>query len=109
VPFSPDYSISKAAAFSLSQSLRTLLAGQGVDVHVVLPGPVDTDMTRDLEIPKASPRSVASRILDGVEDGDEEIFPDPMSAAIAESWRGGATKVLERQFAAYIQAEPAAA
>jgi short-subunit dehydrogenase len=49
VPFSPAYSISKAAAFSLSQSLRTLLAGRGVSVHTVLPGPVDTDMTRDLE------------------------------------------------------------
>ena len=45
VPFSPAYSVSKAAAFSLSQSLRTLLAGRGVSVHRVLPGPVDTDMT----------------------------------------------------------------
>src|SRR3989454_4377937 len=52
VPFSPAYSISKAAAFSLSQSLRALLAGRGVKVHVVLPGPVDTDMTRDLDISK---------------------------------------------------------
>src|SRR3979411_1938353 len=33
VPFSPAYSISKAAAFSLSQSLRSLLAGRGVKVH----------------------------------------------------------------------------
>jgi len=45
VPFSPSYSISKAAAFSLSQSLRVLLAGRGVSVHRVLPGPVETDMT----------------------------------------------------------------
>ena len=30
VPFSPAYSISKAAAFSLAQSLRALLAGRGV-------------------------------------------------------------------------------
>jgi NAD(P)-dependent dehydrogenase (short-subunit alcohol dehydrogenase family) len=37
VPFDALYSISKAAAFSLSQSLRALLAGQGVSVHVVLP------------------------------------------------------------------------
>ncbi|MFL6125998.1 SDR family NAD(P)-dependent oxidoreductase [Actinophytocola sp.] len=40
----PAYSVSKAAAFSLSQSLRALVAGQGVKVHAVLPGPVDTDM-----------------------------------------------------------------
>ena len=106
VPFSPTYSISKAAALSLSQSLRALLAGRGVSVHVVLPGPVDTDMTRNLDIPKATPESVARAIFDGVEKGEEEIFPDPMSASIAESWRSGATKALERQFAAYVQATP---
>ncbi|MGO8699678.1 MAG: SDR family NAD(P)-dependent oxidoreductase [Limisphaerales bacterium] len=109
VPFSPAYSVSKAAAFSLSQSLRTLLAGRGVSVHRVLPGPVDTDMTRDLDIPKASPASVAQAILDGVERGEEEIFPDPMSAAVAEGWRNGAVKALERQFAGFLQAEPVGA
>jgi NAD(P)-dependent dehydrogenase (short-subunit alcohol dehydrogenase family) len=106
LPFSPDYSISKAAALSLSQSLRALLAGRGVKVHVVLPGPVDTDMTRGLDIPKASPGAVARAILDGVEGGEEDIFPDPMSASIAEGWRGGVVKELERQFAEYVQAEP---
>jgi NAD(P)-dependent dehydrogenase (short-subunit alcohol dehydrogenase family) len=106
VPFSPSYSISKAAAFSLSQSLRTLLAGRGVSVHRVLPGPVDTDMTRNLDIPKASPESVARAILDGVEKGEEEIFPDPMSESVAEGWRSGAVKALERQFAAYVEAGP---
>src|SRR5437588_2441727 len=104
VPFSPAYSISKAAAFSLSQSLRALLAGRGVKVHVVLPGPVDTDMTRDLDISKASPESVARAIFEGVEKGEEDIFPDPMSAASADSWRSGAAKVLERQFAAFVPA-----
>jgi len=102
VPFSPSYSISKAAAFSLSQSLRVLLAGRGVSVHRVLPGPVDTEMTRGLNIPKASPESVARAIWDGVEKGEEEIFPDPMSEAIAEGWRTGAVKALERQFSAYL-------
>jgi NAD(P)-dependent dehydrogenase (short-subunit alcohol dehydrogenase family) len=106
VPFSPSYSVSKAAAFSLSQSLRVLLASRGVTVHRVLPGPVDTDMTRGLEIPKASPESVAQAIWDGVEKGEEEIFPDPMSEAIAEGWRSSAVKALERQFAAYVEATP---
>ena len=108
VPFNPDYSISKAAALSLSQSLRAVLAGDGVDVHVVLPGPVDTEMTSGLNIPKSSPESVARGILDGVENGEEEIFPDPMSAALAEGWRGGAVKALEREFAAFAEASPVA-
>ncbi|HEV8557253.1 MAG TPA: SDR family NAD(P)-dependent oxidoreductase [Actinophytocola sp.] len=106
VPLMPAYSISKAAAFSLSQSLRALLAGRGVRVHAVLTGPVDTDMTRGLEVPKASPESVARAIFDGVEKGEEDIFPDPMSESMAESWRNGAGKTLERQNAALVQAEP---
>lgn len=106
LPIIPAYSISKAAAFSLSQSLRALLAGQGVSVHVVLPGPVDTDMSRGFDDPKASPESVAQAIFDGVEKGDEDIFPDPMSASMAESWRSGAVKAAERQFAALVAPEP---
>jgi NAD(P)-dependent dehydrogenase (short-subunit alcohol dehydrogenase family) len=108
-PFSPDYSISKAAAFSLSQSLRALLAARGVSVHVALPGPVDTDMTRGLDIPKTPPGSVARAILDGVENGEDEIFPDPLSGSVALGWRDGAVKALERQLAALAQAEPEAA
>ncbi len=106
VPVMPAYSIAKAAAFSLSQSLRALLAGRGVRVHAVLPGPVDTDMSRGLDIPKASAESVARAIFDGVENGDEEIFPDPLSASLAESWRSGALKALERQNAALLEAVP---
>jgi NAD(P)-dependent dehydrogenase (short-subunit alcohol dehydrogenase family) len=106
LPIVPAYSISKAAAFSLSQSLRALLAGRGVSVHAVLPGPVDTDMSRGFEVPKASPESVARAIFDGVEQGEEDIFPDPRSETIAESWRSGAVKALERQFAALVEAEP---
>jgi NAD(P)-dependent dehydrogenase (short-subunit alcohol dehydrogenase family) len=106
LPIVPAYSISKAAAFSLSQSLRALLAGRGVSVHAVLPGPVDTDMSRGFEVPKASPEAVARAIFDGVQQGEEDIFPDPMSETIAESWRSGAVKALERQFAALVNAQP---
>ena len=106
VPVQPAYSVSKAAAFSLSQALRALLAGRGVSVHAAMLGPVDTDMSRELEIPKASPESVARGILDGLENGEDEIFPDPMSQSIAESWRSGAAKALERQIAALVTVEP---
>jgi NAD(P)-dependent dehydrogenase (short-subunit alcohol dehydrogenase family) len=106
LPVIPAYSISKAAVFNLTQSLRALLAGQGVSVHAVLAGPVDTDMSRDLDIPKASPESVARAILDGVQNGEEDIFPDPMAQSMAEAWRSGATKALERQFAALLDAQP---
>jgi NAD(P)-dependent dehydrogenase (short-subunit alcohol dehydrogenase family) len=106
LPVIPAYSISKAAVFNLTQSLRALLAGQGVSVHAVLAGPVDTDMSRDLDIPKASPESVARAILDGLQNGEEDIFPDPMAQSMAESWRSSAAKALERQFAALLDAQP---
>jgi NAD(P)-dependent dehydrogenase (short-subunit alcohol dehydrogenase family) len=104
VPITPAYAISKAAAFSMTQSLRGLLAARGVSVYAALPGPVDTDMIRDWDIPKASPSAVARAIVDGLANGREEIFPDPMSAAVADSWDDGPVKALERQNAAAVQA-----
>jgi len=101
LPVIPGYSISKAAASNMTQSLRALLAGQGVTVHGVFLGPVDTDMNRGFNIPKASPESAAQGIFDGLERGEEDIFPDPASQSIAEAWRAGAAKELERQFAAF--------
>ena len=108
-PITPAYAISKAAAFNLTQSLRALLAGRGVRVHAVLTGPTDTDMTRGFDIPKASPESVARAIFDGVENGEEDIFPDPMSQSMAQSWRNGPAKALERENAALLAAASAAA
>jgi len=102
LPVTPAYSISKAAAFSTTQSLRALLAGEGVTVHGVLLGPVDTDMTRGFEIPKATPESVAKGIFDGLEKEEEDIFPDPASQSIAEGWRTGVAKAFERQYAGFL-------
>jgi NAD(P)-dependent dehydrogenase (short-subunit alcohol dehydrogenase family) len=107
IPMTPAYSVSKAAAFSLTQSLRMLLAGRGVRVHAVLTGPVDTDMVRDLDIPKSPPHAVAQGIFDGIEEGEEDIFPDPMSAMLTDAWQAGPDKALERQNAALLQAQPA--
>lgn len=102
LPVVPGYSISKAAASNMTQSLRALLARQGVTVHGVFLGPVDTDMNRGFDIPKASTASAARGIFDGLEKGEEDIFPDPMSRSIAEGWRTGVAKGLERQFATFV-------
>jgi short-subunit dehydrogenase len=109
VPVLPAYSASKAAALSVTQSLRALLAGRGVSVHAILPGPIDTDMVRALEIPKTPPEDVARVLLDGVQRGEEEIFPDPLSQSLQDGWRTGVTKALERQNAALVASQPVAA
>ena len=107
LPLTPSYAISKAAFFNMTQSLRELLVGQGVKVHAVLTGPTDTDMTRGFEIPKATPESVARAIFDGIDNGEEDIFPDPMSESLAESWRNGAVKAMERESAGFLSPQPA--
>jgi NAD(P)-dependent dehydrogenase (short-subunit alcohol dehydrogenase family) len=102
LPIIPSYSISKAAALNMTQSLRALLASQGVTVHAVVLGPIDTEMNRTFNIPKASTESAAMGIFDGLEKGEEDIFPDPASQSIAEGWRNGVNKALERQFASFV-------
>jgi NAD(P)-dependent dehydrogenase (short-subunit alcohol dehydrogenase family) len=107
VPLSivPAYSISKAAALSLTLSQRALLTGQGVRVHAVFTGPTDTDMNRGFDMPKASPESVARAIFDGVENQEEDIFPDSMSQTMAAGWRSSPAKALEGEHAAIAAAE----
>jgi NAD(P)-dependent dehydrogenase (short-subunit alcohol dehydrogenase family) len=104
LPFIPAYSVSKAAALSMTQSLRAMLAPQGIRVHAVLTGPVDTEMSRDLDVPKADPASVAAAILDGVAADQDEIFPDPMSADLAPHWEQDTIKTLERAAAPLLDA-----
>jgi NAD(P)-dependent dehydrogenase (short-subunit alcohol dehydrogenase family) len=101
-PVIPGYSISKAAALNLTQSLRILLARQGVSVHGVILGSVETDMTRGYDIPKVSPEFAAAGIFDGVEEGEEEIFPDPTSRTLADGWRAGVAKAFERRINAVM-------
>ena len=67
--------------------------------------PADTEYRFDTE----DGEKTLAELFDGVEKGEEEIFPDPMSETMAESWRTGPAKALERQNAALVAAEPAAA
>ena len=89
------YAASKAAAYSVTQGMRPELERRGIDVLAVLPGPIDTDMVRGLDLPKTSPAEVAREILAGIERGDEEIFPDAMSRQLGGVWTSN-PKNLER-------------
>ena len=93
------YNASKAAAWSLTQSLRADFAKRQVKVFSVFPGAVDTDMLRGVDMPKTAPRDVASEVLSGVEADQEDIFPDPMSRQLYAHWASD-HKAIERQFAA---------
>jgi len=103
IPFLPTYSASKAALHSLTQAARILLGAQGTSVFGVYAGPVDTDMVRELALPKTSPRDVAFAILDGIEAGKEDIFPDPFAVDFGRQF-GSSPKDAERQIAAMTAA-----
>ena len=92
------YSAAKAAAYSLTQALRSELVKKRISVHAVLPGAIDTDMTRGMDMPKSSPESVALAIIAGVEEGLPEILPDATSRELFAIWRSD-PKQLEQQLA----------
>jgi NAD(P)-dependent dehydrogenase (short-subunit alcohol dehydrogenase family) len=93
------YSASKAAAHSLTQALRPVLAGRGVSVHGVYPAGIDTDMLAGIDVPKAPPAEVAARLLDGLAADEEDIFPDANAQAMSILWRSD-PKAVERALAA---------
>jgi short-subunit dehydrogenase len=91
------YSASKAAAYSMTQALRPELKKKQIEILAVLPGPIDTDMVKDLPMPKTSAADTAQGVLAGIARGDEEIFPDPMAQQMGALWNKS-HKEFERAF-----------
>ena len=78
LPRAASYSASKAAAYSLTQSLRAELASQGTLVIGVMPGFVDTDMAKGVTGPKLSTEAVASAVMEeALRSGTEDVYPGP--------------------------------
>ncbi len=92
------YSASKAALTSAIQAMRAEFQKKNVAVFGIFPGPIDTDMAKGIEMEKTSPEVTAENILDGIEAGQEDIFPDPMAVEIGKLWASD-PKQLEHNFA----------
>lgn len=86
-PIIGGYCASKAALFSLTQGIRIELAPKGIAVHSINPGPIDTDMAKDFDADKTSPKATAEAILDGLEADVADIFPDPGGEAMFDVWK----------------------
>lgn len=95
-PVLGSYSASKAAVHSLTQGVRGELAAQGTFVAGVYPGPVDTDMAAGVPMDKTAPAAVVKSVLDGLEAGEEDIYPDPAAVEMYSGFRGD-PKALEKQ------------
>lgn len=90
-----SYSASKAALQSLTQTLRGTLKKSGIDVIGIYPGPVDTELARDVPLEKATPEHVATNIVRGIENGDVYIFPDPTALQIEHLWANDGRRLEE--------------
>ena len=64
-------------------------------------------MAEEIAFEKATPRSVADAILAGIENGTEEIFPDPMAEEFGALYAQN-PKGLEQQVAAMVLEEATA-
>ena len=101
LPLMGSLCASKAAGLSLTQALRAELAAQGTHVMGVLPGAVDTDMTRGVDVPKMQPADVAAAILHGLEYGLEEVYPGDMASGVSTGLALD-PKAVEKQFAGFL-------
>lgn len=92
------YSASKAASYSITQSLREELAEQGTTVISVHPGPIATDMANEAGMTAIAepPSLVADAIFDAVRDSEFHVFPDSMAKQIGEEYQSFAKAVVEK-------------
>jgi NAD(P)-dependent dehydrogenase (short-subunit alcohol dehydrogenase family) len=79
------YCASKAAAWSLTNSLRQALAGQGTEVLGLHVGYMDTDMAAGVQAPKARPDEVAQGALQALTAGATEYLADELSRQVKQS------------------------
>ncbi|WP_394616873.1 SDR family oxidoreductase [Lentzea sp. JNUCC 0626] len=84
-PAARGYAASKAAAWSFTRSTRESLREQGTRVVGVHVGYIDTDMAAHIDAPKIAPADVVSQVLQGIQNGDEEVLADDFTRAVKAS------------------------
>jgi NAD(P)-dependent dehydrogenase (short-subunit alcohol dehydrogenase family) len=82
------YPSTKAALWSVTNTLRLELAGQGTQVVGAHLGYADTPMTARLDVAKADPRDIVAAIYDGLEAGDQEVLADDVSRWVKQNLSG---------------------
>lgn len=82
------YSATKAAFWSITNSLRSELASQSTQVVGAHLGYTDTPMTAGLDVPKSRPLDIVAAIFDGLESGAHEVLADETSVQIKAALSG---------------------
>ncbi|WP_010188043.1 SDR family oxidoreductase [Sphingomonas sp. PAMC 26605] len=94
LPLPTVYAASKAALGSATNGLRMKLEGQGIKVISLYVGVVDTPMTVQYDIPKASPASIVAQAYDGIEAGVFEVIADDLTRQVKSGLGTAAEKFL---------------
>jgi NAD(P)-dependent dehydrogenase (short-subunit alcohol dehydrogenase family) len=89
--FGGGYEISKAAAWSATNSMRVKLREQGTTVTALHVGYMDTDMTAGLDVIKTDPREVARQTADAILAGEFEVLADDTTRAVKSQLSGDLT------------------
>ena len=95
IAFAPfgSYCASKAAAMSLTKSLRYELKDRGIGVYGVYAGYIDTGMIDNIEDEKTSPQAIARAAFDGVAAGTPDIDADERAQTIRRALQEDAPAV----------------
>lgn len=104
-PVAGTYSASKAAAHSLTQSVRAELTPHGISVFGIYPGPIDTDMADGVDFEKETPANAAVRIFDGIEQGIEDITTDGFADNFVKKLRLD-PKAVEKELGDFVHPMP---
>ncbi len=102
LPMNGLYCASKSALHSLTQAMRAELAPKEIEVYEVLPGPIDTKMTKGQPMEKSKPEEIVDAVFEGYENKNYEIYPDPFSKMIKEALSKDPLSV-EKNFALSVQ------
>ena len=75
-PLLATYSVTKSAAWSVTNALRHELQAQQTQVLGLHVGFIDTDLTKDLDVPKVAPETVVQATFAGLEQGAHQVLAD---------------------------------
>jgi NAD(P)-dependent dehydrogenase (short-subunit alcohol dehydrogenase family) len=92
------YPAAKSAEWSMTNTLRLVLAPKKIHVSGLHVAFMDTDMTANIKTPKANPAEIAKIAIDGIEDDSYEILADDHSRMVQQNFSGGVKAIYPQLF-----------
>lgn len=85
----PEYSITKSAAWSLTNGVRHELRGQNTQVVGLHAGYIDTDLTSSFDVEKTAPSDVVRQAYQAIEAGELEVSVDEATRQVKQALSQG--------------------